>query len=64
VFRIVKFKASFELRHLNFLESKACFGYFKAGLTILKREQLRKNKVKNFVLFVPSWFYAFIKTIE
>jgi len=36
LFRIVSFKASFELRHPHFLESKASFGRFKVGFAIKK----------------------------
>ncbi|MCK9620865.1 MAG: hypothetical protein M0R47_10065 [Methylobacter sp.] len=32
--KIASFKASFELRHSHFMESKACFGRFKNGVTM------------------------------
>jgi hypothetical protein len=32
--KTVNFKASLELRHSNFMESKACFGRFKNGVTM------------------------------
>jgi hypothetical protein len=32
VFRVIMFKASFELQYLRFLESKASFGHFSLAL--------------------------------